>query len=77
MGHNDQSAHQIRQKYRQGVLGFDQALKKLSAFFTTMSSWKNQKRWARYLTRLYKKRWNEETGFRMLNSIHWRYRPYK
>ena len=42
----------------------------MHGFFTTIPEWSNDKSFCRFLTRTYKKRWNIETGFKMLNSIH-------
>lgn len=74
IGHDGQSAHEVRELYRNGVLNFDEALRNLAGFFTNMKSWKNKRSWARYLVSEYKKRWWIETGFRMLNSVHKRFR---
>jgi len=74
VGHKDLSAMEIRNRFRQHRLSFDEALRKLSAFFTTLPRWRNINRWTRFLTKAYKKRWNEETGFRELNVIHRQFR---
>jgi hypothetical protein len=42
----------------------------LRGFFTSYPPWKNQKAWARFLVREYKRRWNIETGFAELNRVH-------
>lgn len=77
VGHKNRPASTIRRLYHQGVWGYDKAIRNLSAFFTTLESWKNENRWAKYLTSTYKIRWNEETAFSKLNQIHIRFRPRK
>jgi hypothetical protein len=72
--HNNKSAPQIRQRFRNRQLTLDEAVYKLAGFFTTLPPWRNRNRWCRFLSRSYKKRWMEETGFRMLNQIHKNYR---
>ena len=74
IGHNEESAHDIKKDFLLGKLTYKKAKSKLAAFFTTLKPWSNLKSWARYLTRQYKRRWNIETGFRMLNSMHETYR---
>ena len=74
IGHNNESAFDIRDKYRNGLLTFDDALSKLSGFFTNMKPWKNVKKWALWLSSKYKSRWHEETAFSNLNR--WRI-PYR
>ena len=56
------------------TLSYDEAIKELSAFFTTLKPWKNEHSWVRWLTKTYKIRWNQETGFRSLNIIHEQFR---
>ena len=70
IGHDDKASWEVREQYAQGTLSFDEAINKLAGFYTTLSPWKNQDAWARYLARLYKRRWSVETGFRELNSLH-------
>ena len=70
VGHNDQGAWKIREAFWNRTLTFDEALRQLAVFFTTTEPWQNHRRWSKWLTRTYKKRWNQETGFRMLNAIH-------
>lgn len=70
VGKKDQSAAEIRRQFRLKKVTFDKALQSLSAFFTTLKVPRNVNRWARWLTRSYKKRWCEETGFSKLNEIH-------
>ena len=74
VGHDDQSAWKIRDQLWNGKLSYDEALHQLSAFFTTLKPWKNERSWARWLTRTYKIRWNQETGFSSLNKIHYQFR---
>ncbi len=74
VGHDDQSAWKIRDQFWTGKIGYDKALHQLSAFFTTLKPWKNERSWARWLTRTYKIRWNQETGFSSLNKIHYQFR---
>jgi hypothetical protein len=76
VGHKNVSATEIRRQFRQGSLTFDEATKKLAGFFTTLKPWKNHSRWAKWLSRAYKKRWNEETGFSKLNAIHESFRNH-
>ncbi|WP_457559531.1 hypothetical protein [Candidatus Harpocratesius sp.] len=45
-------------------------MNEIEGFFTTLKPRINLARWSRWLSRTYKKRWFEKTGFRMLNSIH-------
>jgi len=70
IGKDNQSAWEIKQQYDHGQLSFKQALRELRGFFTNYKPWKNKKAWARYLTREYKRRWNTETGFCVLNRLH-------
>jgi hypothetical protein len=70
VAHNGQSALDIRRAYRQGQLSLDEALHQLAGFFTTLHPSKNHASWCRWLARTYKKRWCQETAFRMLNEIH-------
>jgi hypothetical protein len=74
VGHNDQSPWKIRKQLWNGTLTFDEAKKSLSAFFTTLIPWKNERAWVRWLTKTYKIRWNQETGFSSLNKIHEQFR---
>jgi len=74
IGHNNESAFDIRDKFIRGKLTYREAKKKLAAFYTTLKPWKDKKGWARYLAREYKRRWNIETGFRELNSMHENFR---
>lgn len=70
IGKNNEMPWDIRAQFQAGLLTEEEALKKLSGFFTTYRPWKNHKAWIRYLIREYKRRWNIETGFSMLNFIH-------
>jgi len=74
IGHDDQTAFDIREEMWSGKLSMDEAQRKLAGFFTTMDEWQNLNAWCRWLTRAYKKRWNIETGFSKLNQIHESYR---
>jgi len=74
IGHDNQSAFEVRDKFRNGTFTYDEALHNLAGFYTNLKPWKNKRSWARYLVREYKKRWSIETGFRMLNSMHKRFR---
>jgi hypothetical protein len=74
IGHDGQSAFEVRDKFRNGILNFDEAMHNLAGFYTNLKPWKNKRSWARYLVREYKRRWNIETGFRMLNFMHIRFR---
>ena len=74
VGHDDQPAWKIRDLFWKGKIGYDEAIHQLAAFFTTLKPWKNKRSWARWLTRTYKIRWNQETGFRSLNKIHEQFR---
>ncbi|QEE15540.2 transposase [Promethearchaeum syntrophicum] len=76
IGHKNVLATEIRRQFRQGILTFDEAIKQLAGFFTTLKPWKNHSRWAKWLSRAYKKRWNEETGFSKLNDIHKSFRNH-
>lgn len=77
IGHNERGAWEVKNDYDKGVISFDEAMPQLSGFFTTMKPWKNEKSWARYLIREYKKRWNIETGFSKMNEWHVRFRSRK
>ena len=70
VGHGRKGCWEVREQYNQQALSFDEALGQLAGFYTTLRPWKNPKAWARYLSRTYKRRWNVETGFRELNSLH-------
>lgn len=70
VGHEDQSAQSIRERYWSKKVSYDEAISQLAAFFTTLKPWKNLNAWASWLTRTYKSRWNEETGFCKLNEVH-------
>lgn len=70
IGTDSQAAWEVRQKYREGTYNFGKAMRNLKGFFTNYKPWKNKKSWARYLVKEYKRRWNIETGFAMLNKIH-------
>lgn len=70
IGKDNQGAWEVREKFRQGKLTFSKAMRELRGFFTTYTPWKNQRAWARFLVREYKRRWNIETGFSMLNKVH-------
>lgn len=74
VGHDDVPAWKIRNLFWNGKLTYEDALNQLSAFFTTLKPWKNKRSWASWLTRTYKKRWNQETGFCSLNAIHNQFR---
>lgn len=74
VGHDDTPAWIIRDRFWNGEISYDEALSELSAFFTTLKPWKNQRAWVSWLTRTYKKRWNQESGFCSLNSIHIQFR---
>ena len=74
IGKNEESAFDIRDAYRSGKLSYKEALERLSGFFTNMKPWKNVKKWALWLTKVYKKRWHGETGFADINA--WRI-PFK
>jgi len=74
VGHDDQAAWKIREQLYKGKIGYDEAIGQLSAFFTTLEPWKNKRSWARWLTKTYKIRWNQETGFCSLNRIHEQFR---
>jgi len=76
VGHNGQSALEIRRAYQGGRLTIHEAMHQLAGFFTTLRPRKNHARWCRWLSRLYKKRWLQETGFRMLNEVHVSYRNH-
>ena len=68
--HRSQSALKIRERFRRNQINFDEAMHEIEGFFTTLKPRRNLARWSRWLSRTYKKRWFEETGFRMLNAIH-------
>lgn len=70
IGKDGQSPWDIRDRFRQGRLTFDEALNNLRGFYTNYRPWTNLKAWMRYLVRTYKRRWNIETGFAMLNKVH-------
>ncbi len=74
--HGSKSALQIRERFRRNQISFDKAVNEIEGFFTTLKPRKNLARWSRWLSRTYKKRWFEETGFRMLNSIHESFRNH-
>ncbi|MCF2141372.1 MAG: hypothetical protein K9W44_15040 [Candidatus Lokiarchaeota archaeon] len=74
--HRSKSALQVREQFRRKKLTFDKAVEEIEGFFTTLDPRKNLARWSRWLSRTYKKRWFEETGFRMLNSIHESFRNH-
>ncbi|MHA1775904.1 MAG: hypothetical protein DRO88_11850 [Promethearchaeia archaeon] len=68
--HGSQSALKIRARFRRNQISFDEAMHEIEGFFTTLKPRRNLARWSRWLSRTYKKRWFEETRFRMLNAIH-------
>lgn len=70
IGKDNQGAWEVREKYRQGVYTYHQAMLQLRGFFTSYKPWQNDKAWARFLVREYKRRWNIESGFAVLNRIH-------
>ena len=72
--HDDQPAWKVRNQFWHRKIRNDEALHQLSAFFTTLKPWKNEQSWARWLTKTYKIRWNQETGFSSLNKIHRQFR---
>lgn len=74
IGHEEESAFDIRDAYRSGVYTFNEALAKLSGFFTSLQPWENVKKWALWLTKIYKQRWHEETGFA---DVNWFRIPFK
>lgn len=74
IGHNNQTAEEIRDKYYSTKLKMDEILKEMAGFFTTLVPWKNVRAYIRFLVRTYKQRWNIETAFRCLNSTHYSYR---
>lgn len=74
VGHDDQPAWKIQERFWKGKLSYNEAIHQLSAFFTTMDPWKNERSWAQWLTKTYKIRWNQETGFSSLNKIHEQFR---
>jgi hypothetical protein len=70
VGHDNQSAHELRDKYYSTKITMDGIIKEMAGFFTTLVPWKNLKAFCRFLVQIYKERWNIETGFRCLNSTH-------
>lgn len=70
IGKDGQGPWEVRDKFLQGHLTYKEAMKQLHGFFTNYTPWKNHKAWVRYLVKTYKRRWNIETGFAMLNKIH-------
>ncbi|WP_371801682.1 transposase [Candidatus Lokiarchaeum ossiferum] len=74
VGHDDQPAWKIRDQFWKKQITYDEAIHHLSAFFTTLDPWKNKRSWAKWLTKTYKIRWNQETGFSSLNRIHEQFR---
>ncbi|WP_457559063.1 hypothetical protein [Candidatus Harpocratesius sp.] len=74
VGHDKQAAWEIRDQLLNGKICYDEAIKQLSAFFTTLEPWKNEKSWERWLIKTYKIRWKQETGFSSLNKIHKQFR---
>jgi len=70
IGHDDQSAQEVRDQMYSHQLKFDEAMGQMAGFLTTLDKWKNLVNFCRWLARTYKKRWNIETGFKMLNQIH-------
>jgi hypothetical protein len=70
IGHDNQTAHELRDKYYSTKITMDGIVKEMAGFFTTFTPWKNLKAFCRFLVRIYKERWNIETGFRCLNSTH-------
>ena len=69
IGKNGQTAYDVRQKFWKGHLTLKQAMHELHGFFTNYRPWRNTRAWERFLTRTYKRRWNIETGFAMLNAV--------
>jgi len=69
-GHDDQKPWKIREQLYNRQITFEEARSQLSAFFTNLRPWKNQRTWATWLMKTYKKRWNQETGFSSLNRVH-------
>ena len=74
IGHNNQTAEEIREKYYSTKLKMDEIVKEMAGFFTTLAPWKNVRAYIRFLVRTYKQRWNIETAFRCLNSTHYSFR---
>lgn len=70
IGKDGQMPWEVRDKFLKGQLTFSEAMKNLHGFFTNYNPWKNTKSWVHYLVRTYKRRWNIETGFALLNKIH-------
>jgi len=74
VGHGNNSADDVKEKYYSSTMSLDKAVDELAGFFTTIKLWTNLKSFCRFLSRLYKLRWNIETGFRCLNSMHENFR---
>src|SRR6056297_1693079 len=70
VGHDDQSAQEVRDQMYSHQLNFDGTIGQMAGFLTELDEWKNLVKFCRWLPRMYKKWWNIETGFKMLNLIH-------
>jgi len=74
IGDHGYTADELRLKYHTGQLYYKDFIGRMKGFFSTISVWASEKRYCGHLIRCYKIRWNIETGFSKLNSIHESYR---
>ena len=74
IGDHSHTADELRLKYHSGQLYYNEYIERMKGFFSTIRVWANEKQYCRHLIRSYKLRWNIETGFSKLNSIHESYR---
>lgn len=77
VGHDILTASDVKNEFWSGKITFDEAMKKLAGFLTTLIPWKNAKAFCSWLKRLYKKRWNIETKFRVVNAVHDSFRNHR
>ncbi|WP_457559060.1 hypothetical protein [Candidatus Harpocratesius sp.] len=54
--HKNQLAKELRQKFLQNKIKFDQIMEEIEGFFTMLRPHKSQARWSRWFSRTYKKR---------------------
>lgn len=74
VGKDHQDPYKIRTDLQAHTISYEDAKDELRGFYTSLKPWRNKSQWLDYLTRTYKERWNIETGFSNINTLHFSFR---
>ncbi len=69
IGKANMNVWDIKKQFTDGKITYIDAFEQINGFYTNLKPWKNKKNWSHFLRKTYKKRWNIETGFVMVNKF--------